>query len=50
MIDQNADVFPMVGPGQGYAEMVTGPFIPSRPRVEAAPRDGERKQTASDMF
>jgi acetolactate synthase-1/2/3 large subunit len=50
MIDQNADVFPMVGPGQSYAEMVTGPFIPSRPRVEAAPRDGERKQTASDMF
>jgi acetolactate synthase I/II/III large subunit len=50
MIDHNADVFPMVGPGQSYAEMVTGPFIPSRPQVEAVPRDGARKQAASDMF
>jgi acetolactate synthase-1/2/3 large subunit len=30
MIDQNADVFPMVGPGQSYSDMITGPFIPSR--------------------
>ncbi len=35
MIDQNADVFPMVGPGQSYAEMITGPFIPSRDQREA---------------
>ncbi|MFC0698385.1 biosynthetic-type acetolactate synthase large subunit [Paraburkholderia humisilvae] len=49
MIDQNADVFPMVGPGQSYAEMITGPFIPSRPRLEAGTPDVERRQ-ASDMF
>ncbi|HOV72648.1 MAG TPA: biosynthetic-type acetolactate synthase large subunit [Candidatus Hydrogenedentes bacterium] len=29
-VDQNADVFPMVGPGQGYKEMITGPYIRSR--------------------
>jgi len=23
-------VFPMVGPGQGYKEMITGPYIRSR--------------------
>jgi acetolactate synthase-1/2/3 large subunit len=28
--DQTADVFPMVGPGQGYKDMITGPHIPSR--------------------
>lgn len=30
MVDQDADVFPMVGPGQSYASMTTGPYIPSR--------------------
>ncbi len=36
MTDQDADVFPMVGPGKGYKEMITGPYIPSReePRPE----------------
>ncbi|WMY12656.1 biosynthetic-type acetolactate synthase large subunit [Paraburkholderia phenoliruptrix] len=49
MIDQNADVFPMVGPGQSYAEMITGPFIPSR--SERNKRDGHAgHQAASDMF
>jgi len=32
--DQSADVFPMVGPGQGYTAMVTGPHITAR---EVAP-------------
>jgi acetolactate synthase I/II/III large subunit len=49
MIDPNADVFPMVGPGQSYAEMITGPFIPSRPRRETGTQQVERRQ-ASDMF
>ncbi|MDR6390372.1 biosynthetic-type acetolactate synthase large subunit [Paraburkholderia phenoliruptrix] len=49
MIDQNADVFPMVGPGQSYAEMITGPFIPSR--SERNTGDGHAgHQAASDMF
>jgi acetolactate synthase-1/2/3 large subunit len=30
MIDQNAHVYPMVGPGMGYKEMITGKYIPSR--------------------
>jgi len=29
-IDQNACVYPMIGPGSGYKEMVTGEFIPAR--------------------
>ncbi len=31
IIDPEANVFPMVGPGASYKEMVTGPFIKSRP-------------------
>jgi acetolactate synthase-1/2/3 large subunit len=34
MIDPDAGVYPMVGPGQSYDEMITGDFIPSRRRVE----------------
>jgi acetolactate synthase-1/2/3 large subunit len=30
MIDQNAHVYPMVGPGMSYKEMLTGPHINSR--------------------
>jgi acetolactate synthase I/II/III large subunit len=30
VIDRDAGVFPMVGPGQPYAEMITGDFIASR--------------------
>ncbi len=49
MIDENADVFPMVGPGQSYAGMITGPFIPSRmkPGADDHPPMG---QSAADMF
>ena len=32
VIDRDAGVFPMVGPGQPYAEMITGDFIASRGR------------------
>lgn len=49
MVDVNADVFPMVGPGQSYANMITGPFIPSRPGSSAA-GDGAPSQPAADMF
>ncbi len=31
MIDQDACVYPMVGPGMGYKDMVTGDFIKGRP-------------------
>jgi acetolactate synthase-1/2/3 large subunit len=44
MIDRDAGVYPMVGPGQGYDEMITGDHIPSRNRVEIKTPD------ASEMF
>jgi acetolactate synthase I/II/III large subunit len=37
MIDPEAGVYPMVGPGQGYDEMITGEFIASRHEVEIKP-------------
>src|SRR5438309_1754625 len=44
MIDPDAGVYPMVGPGQSYAEMITGEFIPSRHRVDIKAPD------PSEMF
>jgi acetolactate synthase I/II/III large subunit len=44
MIDPDAGVYPMVGPGATYAQMITGDFIPSR----VAPM--EPKDSKSDMF
>ena len=42
MIDVDAGVYPMVGPGQAYDEMITGDHIPSREVVEpAAPDESE---------
>ena len=37
MIDPDAGVYPMVGPGQTYEEMITGEFIASRRKVEITP-------------
>jgi len=37
MIDPDAGVYPMVGPGACYAQMVTGDFIASRDAAPAAP-------------
>ena len=44
MIDADAGVYPMVGPGQAYDEMITGEHIASRTEVEIKPPD------ASKMF
>lgn len=44
LIDPDAGVYPMVGPGQAYEEMITGDFIPSRGKVAA------REVGASEMF
>jgi acetolactate synthase-1/2/3 large subunit len=44
MIDQDAGVYPMVGPGQAYAEMITGDYIASRREVQVKPPG------ASEMF
>ena len=45
MIDQNAHVYPMVGPGMSYKEMLTGPYINSR---DAKPEKAELD--TSDSF
>lgn len=37
MIDPDAGVYPMVGPGQPYEEMITGDWIPSRNVVKIEP-------------
>jgi acetolactate synthase-1/2/3 large subunit len=44
--DQSADVFPMVGPGQGYKDMVTGPHISARAAAPPHPVDID----ATDSF
>jgi acetolactate synthase-1/2/3 large subunit len=44
MIDRDAGVYPMVGPGQSYEEMITGEFIPSRYKVSI------KTPGASEMF
>jgi acetolactate synthase-1/2/3 large subunit len=44
LIDQDAGVYPMVGPGQAYDEMITGDYIVSRGKVEVKAPD------ASEMF
>jgi len=44
MIDTDAGVYPMVGPGQSYDEMITGEHIVSRHAVKIHPPD------ASEMF
>jgi len=44
MIDPDAGVYPMVGPGQSYAHMITGDFIPDRngpPRESILPDSSE---------
>jgi acetolactate synthase-1/2/3 large subunit len=44
MIDQDAGVYPMVGPGQAYDEMITGDYIVSRGQIDVKTPD------ASEMF
>jgi acetolactate synthase-1/2/3 large subunit len=44
MIDVEAGVYPMVGPGQCYDEMITGDFI------EARGKQGSREADSSEMF
>ena len=42
MIDQDAGVYPMVGPGQAYEDMITGEHIPSRSKAPVkAPNPSE---------
>jgi acetolactate synthase-1/2/3 large subunit len=45
IIDPQAGVYPMVGPGLSYREMVTGDFIPNRYDIEESP-----EPDASELF
>ena len=47
MIDPDAGVYPMVGPGMSYDQMITGDFIPTRNAQEA---DTETDVDTSEMF
>lgn len=49
MVDQEADVYPMVGPGQTYEGMVTGPHIQSRDAPVSA-GGADKRQSTSDLF
>jgi len=44
IIDRDAGVYPMVGPGLSYNQMVTGDFIPTRNKVS------EEDIDSSEMF
>ena len=45
IIDPMASVYPMVGPGMSYSEMITGPWIASRASEKKA-----EKQDKADLF
>ncbi len=47
MIDPDAGVYPMVGPGMSYDQMITGDHIPTRNAMEA---DAETDVDSSEMF
>lgn len=47
MTDPEACVYPMVGPGMGYTEMITGDFIVGRETAQAPPQG---KPHTSDSF
>jgi acetolactate synthase-1/2/3 large subunit len=44
-IDRDASVYPMVGPGMGYDEMITGPYIKSRTEIQPAVHDIDPEDT-----
>ncbi|MCS4504550.1 Acetolactate synthase large subunit [wastewater metagenome] len=48
VIDPDAGVYPMVGPGMSYREMVTGDHIPSRDYGDS--RDGPERLAPSEAF
>ena len=50
IIDPDAGVYPMVGPGQPYSKMVTGPFIMHREQGVAPTDELPYSIDKSDMF
>ena len=49
IIDQEAGVYPMVSPGVGYKQMITGDYIASRPE-DATPESEVDPITSPNMF
>ncbi|MCC2657434.1 MAG: ilvB [Panacagrimonas sp.] len=47
IIDPMASVYPMVGPGMSYDQMITGDWIPAR---AAKPADGGKSGDKADLF
>jgi acetolactate synthase-1/2/3 large subunit len=50
MIDSEAGVYPMVGPGMGYKEMVTGDFIKKRAFERSDAAEPVDMTTIPDLF
>jgi acetolactate synthase I/II/III large subunit len=50
IIDRDAHVYPMVGPGKGYKDMMTGPYIASREAPAEAGREKDIDIGATSMF
>ncbi len=50
MIDPDAAVYPMVGPGMGYRDMVTGQFIPARSAGAQEPETPVDMTKIPDLF
>ncbi len=50
MIDQDACVYPMIGPGMGYREMVTGDFIASRPSAPSSTEGAVDMMKIPELF
>jgi acetolactate synthase-1/2/3 large subunit len=50
MIDPHAGVYPMVGPGTGYKEMITGDFIKGRPEPEKPQEPDVDMTRIPDLF
>ncbi|WP_290636776.1 biosynthetic-type acetolactate synthase large subunit [Aquisalimonas sp.] len=49
MIDNNASVYPMVGPGMGYSQMVTGEWIAGR-ELSGPKREAIDPETSPELF
>jgi acetolactate synthase-1/2/3 large subunit len=50
MVDQNAHVYPMIGPGMGYKDMITGKWIPGRKSRQSEGGGGGGSSEPGAMF
>ena len=50
VIDQDAGVYPMVSPGTGYKQMITGDYIPRREQQDGGEEESVDPISSSEMF